>query len=463
MVGTYYRARIKYSLATEIYGLPHCFHALNESISLYRQCLSVQPDSIDAAYNLAQSLQTLGEWAAENGPSTSAVLTTSSRDALLEAKTLLGQVEAAQMAQMATRSSTNTPDNGMSGATTPVGNSDDSNAIDAALAESGEAVEETIITPSAVIETILSNVEVTLALIDSDGEQVLQEAEALLQRAEQLNERDHYMGQEIRDAKAEALRALLEAQAAAGQQQVDLSPLQAIAEAQQRTLQELRRPDPAKLSELADTLYSYADIGARQVSVPVAEQLTQALELYEKARSILESPLARPAGTPAHHVPSLLCANWRSCTEAHLLLAHLDADRSAQHSKAAIAAAVAALDVLNGPIKSAASGDFETTKFAKRVQSRSDYRTISGMKEAVLLVVRTYVQSNGSVMSKVPSEFEGLVGLIRGTWPDRADAAWALDSYVQDCKGTAAWKLYGQNHAGGSEEDTWRAFAQLFA
>ena len=59
---------------------------------------------MDAAYNLAQSLQTLGEWAAENGPSSSALLVTTSRDAYKEAKTLLFQLEAAQTAQLQSQS-----------------------------------------------------------------------------------------------------------------------------------------------------------------------------------------------------------------------------------------------------------------------------------------------------------------------------------------------------------------------
>lgn len=352
------------------------------------------------------------------------------------------------MAQMTSQSGANTPNSSISGTSTPVGD------IDAA-AESGEAREETVITPSAVIETILSNVEATIAMIDADGDAVLQEADALLQRAQALNERDRYMDKELDDAREEVLRTALEAQAAAGQR-LDLKPLQAVAEAQQQALSEFRRPDPAKMSELADTLFAYVDLAARQ-GVQGVEQLQKALELYESARSNLSSPLGRPASIPAHHIPSLLSANWRSTAESHLLLSFLASQPG--HLVKAKEAALQALDTLEGAIRTTATSSASIPKFAKslKTSTRHDYRTIAGARETTLLLVRIYLLSGSGTSEDVRP---ALASLIKATWPDKADLQQALESFVQECQSTALWQLSASNVGGSSEEQLWQAFVQ---
>ena len=406
---------------------------------------------MDAAFNLAQSLQTLGEWTAENGPSTSAVLTTTSRDAFSEARTLLLQLEVAQTAQLQLGSGPNTPISDMSGASTPT------SANDTSVTETAEALEVVVITPSTVIETILSNVEVTLALLDSEGEAIFREVDSLLQRANQLNEKAHYMDSEIQAAKADAMRNMLEAQSEAGQS-VEATSLISLAEKQKLILDSVRRPDPAKMSELADTLYSYAEIRARQGTSAI-EELQKALEFYEAARTTLSSPLGRPASTPAHHVPALLSANWRSTAETFLLLAYLSAQQ--EHLQSAKLAALQALDITEGSIKTTASSSAAAPKFAKSLKAtaRQDYRTVAACREAILTMFRCFLhasESSGGLSDEVK---QSLLASVKATWLDRADQVAALESYVQSCQNTAVWYL-AQQTGNIDEGQMWSSFVQ---
>lgn len=466
-IGTRCSARLQYALATEIYGIPSCYEMLHASIASYRQALTTQPDSTDAAFNLAQSLHTLGEWMAESpravtsaAGSASATFPTPAA-AWEEARRILAQVEQAQNArleqqeQMSDRSSSTMDDT--EGEITA-----DATAVDAS------AVEETVLTPSTLIETFLTAVDVDISLlsVSSDTGALSADLDALLARARALDARDGYMSDEITKARHDVLRALLEQQLQSGAQPADGSALVEVLAEQRTLLAKERRPDPGKYSDLADTLVLMAEASTRngRRSSDLDEEKAQLLEAigsFSSARETLSSPVGRPSSIPAHHVFALLAANLASSAEACLLIAAISAGPGSTFVQQARQEALQALNAASGPFSSI-NGEARFGRTSK-AQARDDYRTVSVTRECVLLVLRTQLLGQTALTGgqPVPEETRSsLVSLLQATWPGPAELRVALETYVEEeCRTSSVWLLSSQ--AGSpSEEDVWRDFVQ---
>lgn len=463
----YNLARLQYALATEIYGIPSCYEMLYACIASYRQALTTQPDSTDAAFNLAQSLHTLGEWMAESpravtsaSGSGSAVFATPAA-AWEEARRLLAQVEQAQSAQLEQQERgldiTSTSKEDTEGESPP-----DATAVDA------PALEETVLTPSTLIETLLTAVEIDISLlsVSSDNSALSADLDALLARARALDARDGYMADEITKARHDVLRALLEQQMQSGSQPEDGSVLVAVLAKQRALLAKERRPDPGKHSDLADTLVLMVEESIRKGPGPSGldegrAQLLEAIGSYRSARETLSSPVGRPSSIPAHQVPALLSANLASSAKASLLVSTMFSDSGTTLMQQAKQEALQALNAACGPFSSI-NGEPRFGRTPK-AQAREDYRTTSATRECVLLVLRTQLLGQTALAGGqlMPEETRiSLVSLLKATWPEPPDLRASLETYVEEqCRTSGLWLLSSQ--AGSpSEEDVWRDFVQ---
>jgi hypothetical protein len=407
-------------LATEIHDLPEAYLSLLDSISLFRQCLTLQPDSVDAAFNLAQSLNTLGEYVSDDASQTSPISAMSSFAVWQEARTILRQVQEAQIRLLQDTPSTPSSSQNSSGTSTPMENVQESD-LDRNI------LQETVITASTVIETLLSAIEVDIALINTSYDtSILEDIEALLALAMQLDLKDGYMLKEIRRARHSALRDVIEAQKAAGLP-YNMEPFLREVQEQQNQLGQ-GKADPLELTELADSLVLLAKIKSQASDTTAATELQTARELYQQARAVLQNPLQRPPGTPSHHIPAIVSSILCSEAATTVALGILGGDPSAAIQEAQ-QLALQALDILGGPFRQASTSSLQALSFAKapRHLGRQDYRTILATQEAALWIVRSQLLAQPSQEQTKP-----LYALLKGVWPDRSDLERAVKAWYEE-------------------------------
>ena len=468
-------ARVQYILATELYGLPLAYNTLLESIKTCRHCLAIEPNSSDAAYNLAQSLHILGSYISDDTMVNSPLSGISAASVWWEARMLLQQVEDAQMALLRRDkipSFTSSPLSEKSTASLGIVELDADNAMEAET-----AIEEHTTTPSVVIETILTAVEICVSLLSvSDQSSIRDDINALLQRAASLDSRHKYMQKEIQSTRHDALQAILGQQSGSGT--FDNPELDAIIREQRESIQSSRRTDPAGLSELADSLVLHAKLLFAILSTTDAlnfprannESLLEAIALFEQARRILQNPLQRPASLPSHHIPSVLVSNLCSASEVLLLLAISNSglDNAGQPNAlnylwSAKRLALEALDKTGGPFKQAAGSELHCPSFMKTPRSltRDDYRTVIATREAVLCVTRSQLFGpllfDGEVFSEQTRV--SLLALLNGVWPNPIDRKNVVEGWLEEARSSAIGHL-AILLAGRTEEAIWREVLQ---
>ncbi|KAK9900124.1 hypothetical protein P389DRAFT_8241 [Cystobasidium minutum MCA 4210] len=469
----YNLGRVYYALATEIYGIPKCYEALSQAIQEYRACASYNvTDKTDDAFNLAQALQTLGEYMNEGTSSSSNMWITSSAESVwLEARHILEQVRQDQLSRLAQSSISSSGDND---SFSDVG---DVQGEDAGSTSGAAAIEEQMMTPSTVIETIIAAIQADMSIAETTGELDLNDVSSLLEQARSLNGTDEYMTSEINSTKHELVKVQSRIQLEKGQP-INIEDLQAVVAEQRQAISALRRPDPAGLSDLADTLLLYAEVMLTSSSVsaePDNEAVTvivkEAIALYEQARSILGNSFQRPSSTPAHHTAALISANWQSTANAFAMLA-LIARAGAPAAAAggdfrtlisdARSSAAEALNSSEGPFKAQAPDTNGITKFARTLRSaiRNDYRTVVATRDSVLATARLFLLERLLLDSNEPygEQGRGLQALMKATWPEANDLKQSIDDFVGGLQSDSLGRLCQK--AGLSEQGEWSRFIE---
>lgn len=459
--------RIQYTLATEIYGIPQCRTSLLDGIASFRNAIQSTPDSIDAAYNLAQALQTLGEWIIHSdggGSSNSAIGQYLAVSVLTEARTLLQQVERAQSEQLQhepSHSTTQSLQDDQDSPSSPADSSSEQTALETAMVE-----EIQVVTPSSIIETILTAIDVDLSLlpISPDPDSIAQDIDHLLARACSLDAEKGTMANDITKSRAEAVCVILQNQSDR-HATPNLHPLQDLATqmAQKIEADTGKAIHPEDLTEVADTLIALASLKVLQLARPdelhaCIEIVSQAIVYYSRAEAVLSSPLNRPAGLKTHHIASLQSSTALSMSGAHLLRSLLtgaaiasnatvpaDASAMAADLTSASTAALTALDVVGGPIKTSDRSTVQQPRFVRRLprsDARTDYRTIDATQEAALGILSAYTASSCIDGGAVPEDtFKSLSGLIGAVWVDKQARQAALSSWMEDLDESAVAKL----------------------
>lgn len=454
-------ARVFYALATEIYGLPTCYAALLESIQEYRSCASYAvSDKTDAAFNLAQALQTLGEYVTESVPSTSILRDYQPEAIWREARQILEEVRQDQVSRLERNNPIVMPGpESMSdaGEAEEVG---ETSAPDAAVTE------EQVLTASTAVETIIAAMQADFSLAQVTNELPQQDLLFLLNSASSLNAIDGYMTAEIATARHELVKTKIRLQLETGET-VFLPDLKAVIDEQTESLSQVRRPDPAGLSDLADSLVLLAEVTLEDTSTEgqSATQLQRALELYQQARGILSNTFQRPSSTPAHHISSLMSANWQATAFAAGILALSTTNHGYQSQDMLVSARSAALEALNateGAFRAQQPDANGVVRFAKALRStvREDYRTVAATRDSVLLIVRIFLLDRliGATKEPLGEQERGLRALLKATWPDANDLTHALGEYVSDFATDGIGRLCHKR--GLSEKETWSVFLQ---
>lgn len=461
----------------------------------------IQPSSTDAAFNLAQTLHTLGEYIFD-GTITKTTTMHTAPQYWLESRNLLQQVMDEQRQQLTTAQA---PDSIMDE------EKDDDDADDAAAAaeetlsiasgsvtnmdSTAAAVEEQVVTASTVIETVLAAIDVDISLLTSAEQDVTDDIDSLLRLAQELDSRDNYMELDVQKARHNALRAVIE-QIQQQQQPPHPSPsssstspnlalLDSIIQEQQEILSSERRPSPADMSELADSLVLKAKVIASAVPAGLptyAEQvktallsiepiLKQAEQLYKQARSVLSTPLGRPSSIAGHHVPSLLASNATSLALVHLALsivtiAAYENPRiiTGLQLREAEKEALGSLDVLQGPFKQASGSNECCPRFAITPKTatgpREDCRTISGLTESALTIFRT--QLFGFVLfanQTCPDpDRKAIQALLKGVWPNTDDLRRSVEGYLSEAKDDLVGRVVRFSPTGVTEDAVWARF-----
>ena len=434
-------ARIAFEYATECCPIPQCYAGVQESVQLYQRCLQLKPDSEEAAFNLSQSLIQAAEYS-EDGLDQAA--STSSHTLYSQAAELLRQLDAAQSSRLAGR--------GTDGATTPISSLDAKR--DGNDTSHGSSMEEVAVTQnitnSTVIETILAEIDVQLEMLDSAGQTTVDTVTSLLGRAKELDARDGYMSEEILDAERSCRRDILRWQATNGivppaeTMQVFLLDV----EAREAALNTSRstKGDPAVYTDLADDLLLLAEMRCLRADEDPQEALAlirKAIDNYDRARTILSSPLDRPSSVKGHHVASLLSANSLAMGYAYLLQAVMALSCSNSQSDvvccdSAVQYAMQALADSEGPFTSSTQ---QASKFAcahrPRSQVRQDYRTIAATRDSALGILRVllFLEACPGGPGITEADAQSVRNLIKAIWPDAAARANALARYAEDLSG----------------------------
>lgn len=451
-----------YALATEIYGLPGCYEALQQAIQDYRACAAYTvADKTDAAFNLAQALQTLGEYVSETESSSSASQLSRPERIWQEARQILEGVRLDQTSRLA----------GSSGipSSTDIDGSVDTENIDitdqSSTAEAA-AVEEQVMTPSTVIETILAAIQADMSIAETTSQLALDDILSLLDQASNLNGTDGYMTSEIDSAKHDLVKVQTRIQLDKGEVP-GIQDLQNVVEQQRQAASSQRRPNPAELSDLADTLVLSADAILASSHQPVnpTDLLKEAVALYQQARSILGNSFQRPSSTPAHHTSALISANWQATANALAMLA-LMARGAGDDFRTLLAdaksAAGEALNSSEGPFKSQAPNTNGIGRFARTLRSavRDDYRTVIATRDSVLSIARIFLLERLllDTQEAFGEQGRGLQALMKATWPDPNDLKQALDEYVNSFVNDSIGRLCAGQ--GLSEQEEWTQFIQ---
>lgn len=425
-------------------------------------------DKTDALFNLAQALQSLGEMISESGPSTSLHTLSTPENVWQEARAMLEQLIQLQLDSMNVQQHSG---DGTASSEDIVG------ALEAdafSAPEGADAVtEEHIVTPSNVIESILSAVQILLSLAEHTGQFPAEDIKNLLEKAMELDRQDGYMNREIQSMRQDAIIALAEIQLSTGTPP-DLSLLQDVIHAQRQELTAERRPDPAVYSNLADSLIVAFDSAIlAEISMADHAILVEAIEHYDRARTILDSPFQRPASTLAHHIPALLSANFQAASQAYLTLAVLSLQRQQSQGNQVTSdagtliqkgrsLAIEGLNILEGSFKGQFVGSEGILRFTRAVRSsiREDYRTVIATRASVFWLTRFCLyQSNLTNLSEATAtaQTKGLHALLKATFTNDGDLKHALDQYVTDSKSDGTSRLFAKQ-AGNSEENLWKVF-----
>jgi hypothetical protein len=465
-----------YALATEIYGIPQCYETLKRSIEHYRACLQYNVlDKNDAAFNLAQALQTLGEYISESYASTSAIHASYSQPeiAWAEARTILEDVKRAQMTALE-RSSVSQPVD--SPAEQPDMESDD-NADATGVQQDAPAIEEQVMTPSTVIETILAAIQADLSIAEVTGQMPQDDIAQLVASARLLDASGGYMAKDILATEQEIVRIQTRLDLESGKTPA-LQPLLDIIESQRQYLQTQTRPDPAALSDLADTFALAGEVRGGQPEPDVTQSwqdLNESQQIYHEAREILENTMKRPASTPAHHVPALIAANYVSVAKTFAIFALWTVMTSSAtgYLESAKMWVTHALNSTNGFVKATETGPglYKFTRTLKSVQ-RVDYRTIVATRDAVLATVRIFfldriiratiglMERPAKTSKQLEDQLKAIQALLKAAWPDATEMKQAIQSYLEDVK-TDEIARELQKKIGVSETEPWSHWLEL--
>ncbi|GAA5826507.1 hypothetical protein JCM11251_002402 [Rhodosporidiobolus azoricus] len=321
----YNAARALQTLATEHLPPPSCLQALEQAIGEYREALAVLPAQsggtarIDALFNLAQADVALYEMLDEGA----AIVEGAKEKALQaakEAKDLFVEVERLQRIEMEKVFGAEGPEDDA----VDTSEMDDSSSVGNGSAAEVQAVETTIVTPQLIIDTLLESISLDVALSssldDTDPDQQTLQQSALSSLA-----------------RAQALRTLVPRSASAPAQHDDLDLDLSLAHASilttfsasaspaseeaTRLLQGLLTSSPSPRVELL-SLYADHLVESLPLNQPLATLLTAldtALQVYQRAASLLSNRLSPPKDIPPAHLPSLLSANLTAQATVHLL------------------------------------------------------------------------------------------------------------------------------------------------
>lgn len=404
-------------------------------------------------------MQTLGEYANEGTPSSSSSFNARPEAIWAEARQILEAVWQEQMSRLS-RSDFHAT------ASSPTAVNDDDELVnDTGLTAETAAIEEQVVTASTVIETIITAIQADVSIAEITQRLDEEDITRLLQSAANLDSEGGYMAGEILSAHHEVLKTRTRLQLEHGEAP-NMEDMQSVIEQQRQASAAQRRPDPAQLSDLADSLVLAAEalLATSTSSDNPAAVLNEALTLYGQARAILSNPLQRPSTTPAHHVNALLSANCQSCAHAYTLLAILASRAVIQDDAYMSRAKELALEGLNrveGVFKALPAGNDGLVKFGKNLRSaqREDYRTVSATRDSVLNIVRMFLLERliqGG--SQLPGEqARGLQALLRAVWPDANVLKYVLEEYVNDIQMDGVGRLC-KRILGTSEQDSWAVF-----
>lgn len=339
--------------------------------------------------------------------------------------------------------------------------------IDAPI-EQAMAEETRVVTPSTVIETILTSIDVTTSMLDVIGPEAVATLETLLAKAVSLDAKDGYMRVEVIRAKHDIIREVSSWQMA-NSQTPDMQLLQTSIDEQQAAIASGPRikAHPSAYSDLADTILVAVNVAMQTVDAStdvMNMQLSRASDLYATAREILQDSLRRTADIPSHHVAALTSSNYCAVCDAHLVRSCLAAQQHDQQSSAiALEAArnvsLSALDVLSGPFKVASSvATVQIPNFSRiaKAIARNDRRTLSASREAVLCISRAYLfHYIWNAAPQQPEEFRNLHVLLKAVWPDQQDRRTAMESYISQFDGGGI-SYFASMHSWRTEAQVWQ-------
>ncbi|GAA5896355.1 hypothetical protein JCM6882_000994 [Rhodosporidiobolus microsporus] len=466
----YNAARALQTLATEHLPPPASLLALEQALGGYRDALGVLSAEgggtarIDALFNLAQADVALYEMLDE-GVAVIEGEKEKALQAVREAKELFVEVERLQRVEMEKVFGAQGPqdDDG----TADTSEIDDSSSVGAGSATEVQAMETTIVTPQLIIDTLLESIALDVSLASSvageaDQQTLQQSAVASL-------------------ARAQALRALVPRSASSSQpDDLDLdlslahasilttfpssgSPAGAEASALlQSLLTSFPSPRVELLSLYADNLVDSLPL-AQPLSALLAT-LETALQVYQRAASLLSNRLSPPKSTPAAHLPSLLAANYTAQATVHLLAytlssralaldpslassASISPAQLAQHLSTAhqlcLDATAAAKSSLSLAVSSTSSPSAPKPTLAvarapASVEPRSDWRTLSAVRGAFFTLLRVRLRMDGSDEA----------------WEGEGKRAWAVWRAVGLCPAGRAGA--GAGGGGGEGEERMR-------
>lgn len=382
-------------------------------------------ERIDAAFNLAQALVTMGEMLEEGA----VWVEDNVKEALgWEAQSLFEEVEGMQRREME-----------RVGLWTlgGVGDDDGMEEADEGASDAGAtarpATEGSIVTPSLILDTLLESITNDLALYThlSSSSPFLQ---TLASHATSSLERAQALVPLIPNfAPLDLSLATLSLSST-----LSLPPLGPALSTSYLSLLSNHPSDLSLLSTTADHLLETAS--PSPASLPI---ISHALSLYTNAQALLSDRLRPPRHVPTHTIPSLLSANFVARSQALLLAHHLGEPTLLE----AESLALRAIEICDAGIKMSVSATGEL-QAVRSVSGRSEWRSVRALREGLMMLLRVrmrkgVVETGGGLAGRVWE------GTGRGWGED-------VDWWVEDIGGDAAWEL-----SKGEEEQGWRVVRGL--